>query len=212
MPLIRMTERKLAANRANAQKSTGPRTAAGKAASAQNNAIHYLYARKFTIPPEWHHQCTARATELTRHVTDPVERDLRHQWTYIELWIRRLDTLEDKLCTLEIHNAQGDTRRGITAWVRHNPLFRAWLKRFRQLTRLSARLFRAIQAHCRNRRARPQTCPPPPAPKVMAAGAASSPGAVQTHISLIPNAHEFYSAPSNPLLTSFQQPLGVSSL
>ena len=207
MSLLRMTDRKLAANRANAQKSTGPRTPEGKAVSARNNAIHYLYARKFTIPPEWHAEFTTRAHELTRHFTDPVERDLRQQWTYYELWIKRLDGLESKLCQLEIQKAGNDPRRGIAAWVHRNPLFRAWLKRFRQLTRRAARLFRAIKLHCRLR----LTLPPPP-PKTMAAGAHSSPGVVQTHNSLIPNAHEFYSPPSNPLLTFVHQPFWAFSL
>lgn len=39
------------ANRANAQKSTGPRTVAGKAASAKNAATHCLTARELVIPP-----------------------------------------------------------------------------------------------------------------------------------------------------------------
>lgn len=208
MSLLRMTERKLAANRANARKSTGPRTPEGKAVSSQNNAIHYLYARKYTIPPEWDAECAARASALTGHFTDPIERELRQKWTYVELWIRRLDGLEANLCRREIQNAHGDVRRGTAAWVHHNPLFRAWLKRFCQLTSHAARLFRSIKAYCRNR----HTIQLPPPPKTMAAGANSSPGAGRTHISLIPNGHEFYPQPSNPLLTSFQQPFGVASL
>ncbi len=210
MSLIRMTPRKLAANRANAQKSTGPRTPAGKAASAQNNAIHYLYARKFTVPPEWHAEFTARAAELTLPFADPVERALRAQWVYLELWIKRLDTLENKLCRLEIQQAADHPRRGIANWVRHNPLFRAWLRLFRKLTRQAARLFRAIKTHCRRRRAHP--APPPPAPKAIAAGAHFSPDAVQTHISLIPNDREIYSPSPGPLLTSLHQPFWALSL
>jgi hypothetical protein len=50
------TEKQIAANRANAAKSTGPRTRAGKAVSAQNAARHDLLARSFVLKSE----CPAR--------------------------------------------------------------------------------------------------------------------------------------------------------
>ncbi|HUY29252.1 MAG TPA: hypothetical protein VMV27_17715 [Candidatus Binataceae bacterium] len=45
-----ISERRLAANRANAQLSTGPRTARGKARSAQNALKHGMLARGLVIP------------------------------------------------------------------------------------------------------------------------------------------------------------------
>lgn len=45
-----VSARKLAANRANAQASTGPRTAAGKAHSARNAVRHGLYGRAWARP------------------------------------------------------------------------------------------------------------------------------------------------------------------
>ena len=44
------TERQIAANRANAQMSTGPRTPHGKAISSRNNARHGLYSSAPVIP------------------------------------------------------------------------------------------------------------------------------------------------------------------
>lgn len=47
-----MTTAQLAANRANAQLSTGPRTESGKAASSQNARSHGLTARELVVEPE----------------------------------------------------------------------------------------------------------------------------------------------------------------
>jgi hypothetical protein len=44
-----VSERKLRANRENAQKSTGPKTAGGKAASSKNSVKHGLHARDIII-------------------------------------------------------------------------------------------------------------------------------------------------------------------
>jgi len=46
------SEAQIAANRANAQRSTGPRTEAGKAASAQNGLKHGLCAKEAVLPYE----------------------------------------------------------------------------------------------------------------------------------------------------------------
>jgi hypothetical protein len=46
------TPRKIAANRANAQKSTGPRTAEGKARAARNSVKHGLNSDRVLIPDE----------------------------------------------------------------------------------------------------------------------------------------------------------------
>src|SRR5690349_227164 len=47
-----ISEKKLAANRANAQRSTGPRTAEGKAAVARNLLAHALVARSGGLLPK----------------------------------------------------------------------------------------------------------------------------------------------------------------
>src|SRR5690349_13340048 len=47
-----ISEARLAANRANAQLSTGPATPAGKAASSQNSFKHGLYSKQIVIKGE----------------------------------------------------------------------------------------------------------------------------------------------------------------
>lgn len=46
-----ISERKLQANRANAQRSTGPRTEAGKAISRRNALKHGILSRALDLPP-----------------------------------------------------------------------------------------------------------------------------------------------------------------
>src|SRR5579875_3905126 len=47
-----ITEAQLAANRANAQKSTGPATPKGKARSSRNSFKHGLYSKQLVVGPE----------------------------------------------------------------------------------------------------------------------------------------------------------------
>src|SRR5215468_2584971 len=53
-PKSRLSPRALEANRANAQKSTGPRTAEGKAKSRLNAGRHHITAQVNLLPPEEH--------------------------------------------------------------------------------------------------------------------------------------------------------------
>ncbi len=85
--------RQLAANQANAQKSTGPRTPDGKARSAQNAATHRLSATTFVLDFE-----DLAAYETLRDAyfhrfapRDPVETHLVEQiaraaWTLQRAW------------------------------------------------------------------------------------------------------------------------------
>jgi hypothetical protein len=79
MPLAHISERRIAANRANALKSTGPRSAAGKLASSQNACRHRLYARKFRMSPEAEAANHARALRDSAHLEDPALRELYYR-------------------------------------------------------------------------------------------------------------------------------------
>lgn len=48
--MIHVSEKKLAANRANAQKSTGPKTPAGRAVTRMNALLHGMYAADVIVP------------------------------------------------------------------------------------------------------------------------------------------------------------------
>jgi hypothetical protein len=72
------TEAQIEANRANAQKSTGPRTPEGKAIVAQNAITHGLLARAGVIPGEQEHEFQAHREGLLQQLRPgaPLEEDL----------------------------------------------------------------------------------------------------------------------------------------
>ncbi|HTC25125.1 MAG TPA: hypothetical protein VK688_12220 [Gemmatimonadales bacterium] len=59
-----MSEKKWLANRQNAQKSTGPRTADGKRAASQNAVTHDLLSREVLLPDEDGDVLSTLRTEL----------------------------------------------------------------------------------------------------------------------------------------------------
>ncbi|MCP4569404.1 MAG: hypothetical protein GY841_17655, partial [FCB group bacterium] len=85
---MRVTEKKLAANRRNALKSTGPRTARGKQASRLNGLKHGAYANDLITfcadtkdNPKEYEQLLATLTEQMQPV-GPVETSLVWKFTY----------------------------------------------------------------------------------------------------------------------------------
>ncbi len=72
------TEAQIEANRANAQKSTGPRTPEGKAIVSRNALTHGLLARAGVLPGEDEHEFAAHRQELLQQLRPgaPLEEDL----------------------------------------------------------------------------------------------------------------------------------------
>src|SRR5690348_8184583 len=100
------TEAQIAANRRNSQKSTGPRTDAGKAASSQNATKHGLYAETLVIDDEdadafqslqqaWFDDCRPQGQREIALVQELVRCD----------WLtRRTTALETQLWNLKIED------------------------------------------------------------------------------------------------------------
>ena len=63
MPAQPISEKRLAANRANARKSTGPRSPEGKARSSRNHTQHGLYAAEIRLPEYWELRAAHLAAE-----------------------------------------------------------------------------------------------------------------------------------------------------
>src|SRR5262245_256941 len=99
------------ANRKNALRSTGPRSAAGKASSALNRLSHGLRATAVTIPGEDPSEWDRFRDRIVGSLSpaDPLEEELAHR-VAVCLWrVRRCGTLETIYTSIEetLANAPG---------------------------------------------------------------------------------------------------------
>ncbi|MGJ5816420.1 IclR family transcriptional regulator domain-containing protein [Paludibaculum fermentans] len=84
MPSTQISEKRLAANRANAQKSTGPRTAAGKAKVSANARRTGAYSEDHRMSPRLEAHFRAIADARTQHLADPNVRALSYDWHILQ--------------------------------------------------------------------------------------------------------------------------------
>ena len=137
------------ANRLNAQKSTGPRTPAGKEASRFNALKHGIDARCTVIPGEMHEDLEALAVEYQDqlHPETPVERYLVDTLIYSDWCRRRLMRVQaglfGALVTDDVHGTVGDYIQGaagpdsLTKIFRQlNAMERSYLRAFTELRRV----------------------------------------------------------------------------
>src|SRR5206468_1622543 len=110
-----VTEKKLAANRANAKKSTGPRTQAGKGRSKLNGVTHALFCADIVIPGEkWDEfEGFRHAYLLQYNPQDIVELMLVDRIVNAAWKLRRLGSLElmcNRHAAMRIAEAQDEER------------------------------------------------------------------------------------------------------
>jgi hypothetical protein len=102
--------RKAEANRKNAQRSTGPRTARGKARVAQNAITHGLLSEKALLPDE-DPQALEALAEAVRAAWKPAgaQEDLLVDWMIQILWrLRRLGHVEAGIFSWKQHRILAD--------------------------------------------------------------------------------------------------------
>jgi hypothetical protein len=109
-----------AVNRANAQKSTGPKSEQGKATSSQNSFKHGLYSKSVLIPGEDPAKFEAcRADLAAEHrpvgVTEEILVDeiAQHYWR-----MKRYRALEVQMYKSKGENADGSTALDVDNWVK----------------------------------------------------------------------------------------------
>ena len=184
MALIRMTARKLAANRANARLSHGTITPAGKEKVSRSACKHHLYARKHKIPPSWEERIWEIILPLVAGIADPIERQIKTDLAYYGQWSLLLNRFFEARLRAHIAHCGGDSRRGHANFAAHAPLFRQIVRSFRWLDVRIGRAQRALFRH----RARPVQ-------------------AAHSHISLIPNTRPSpTSPPPHPIACSAPAP------
>ena len=97
------TQRQILANRANAKKSTGPKTTSGKSLSLKNALRHGLTAEKIIVPGETAEEFEALRAELYReHCPETVsERELVDVIATLQWRLRRAAIFESSLLNVE---------------------------------------------------------------------------------------------------------------
>lgn len=133
MALVRMTEKKLAANRANACLSKGPTTPAGKEKVSRNACKHHLFARKFVIHPEWDARIRAVVLPAAAAIENRTQRLLLTRYLYLAQWAEEVAAFDTRLLRQSIANHRGDIYRGAHAYVTTNPLFPALQRKLHKL-------------------------------------------------------------------------------
>ena len=119
-----MTEKKLAANRANARLARGPATLEGKERSSRNACKHHLYAKKFQLPPAWQARIWTVVEPCLAGIDDPLERAATLHYAVLNQWILELFAYETRLIDQSIARNRSVTR-GVHDYAFHNPLFLA---------------------------------------------------------------------------------------
>jgi hypothetical protein len=200
------TDRQLAANRANALKSTGPRTPAGKTASATNALKSGIYAKSLLIPGEDPAEYDALRQEQYDHFdpANPDERDLldlliRQKWQ-----LRRLQDCYDQLwfgaVNRDLQSEYHDPDTPLTRPFNLNE------ENFSKLSRMihaaDRAMHRARTALIRTQEKRLRTQPPPPPPAELA----SFPPKAVTDPELPPPPHENGFVPSKTTSHPIESP------
>ena len=129
------TEKQIEANRRNAQQSTGPRTAEGKAAARRNALSSGIYAeREVVLPCENSQDLETLTAEYHQryHPTTPEERCLVDCLVSDEWLLRRFRTVEAQLMSRALHSTSYPEKL--------TPLGQAYARAENQLERLQRRI------------------------------------------------------------------------
>src|SRR3982751_6289143 len=104
-----ISQRKLEANRRNARKSTGPKTARGKRTVAANALKHGLMSQSFPILPyenEWEYRAFADAMVRDLAPVGILQREIVTHITLISWRLRRIPGIEAALLAYDVNELE----------------------------------------------------------------------------------------------------------
>ena len=136
------TKKQITANQKNARKSTGPRTAIGKAISAKNSTIHGFYSTTVLLPEEDHDEYLRFARRLV-HAYSPngvLEEEAVRAIIEVRWQMRRANLVDSEL--FQIFRFYKGEDRGVGTAFAHDA---AQANAFSKLTRYQAFLLRKLQ-------------------------------------------------------------------
>jgi hypothetical protein len=159
------TEKQIAANRRNAQSSTGPRSAEGKAAASRNALKTGLYCRGIIIGHELYTNLEALEAAFTAEYqpATPTERSLVDSLIHYEWMLRRYRWLET-----ETWHATQDLLTSAqmeSTWSGHAFILQPAISRIHRLRNATQRQFRDTVAELRSLQAERAAAPPPHPPE-----------------------------------------------
>jgi len=185
------SDRQLAANRANARKSTGPRTPEGKARSSQNALKTGLYAEGIVIGYELSSALEELIEQFTAEYcpTTPTERSLVDQLIHCEWMLRRFRWLETEVWKVAEKRETAEMRQISSAGYAYtdNPA----ISRLYRERRSIQRMYRETLAELRRFRPAPESPPQTTDPKT----------ASRKNVFVPPNLVSTPKAPKAPSLT-----------
>jgi hypothetical protein len=135
------TEAQFAANRLNALKCTGPKTAGGKAASSKNSLKHGLYSATIVQPGEDQEEYDSihREIQVLYQPRNSSERSMVDEMAVARWKLRRAELIEAELMINRDRLSPADA---IVAYSRTNQiqtrLQHTWFKLYKELERLKA--------------------------------------------------------------------------
>ena len=194
------TQKQIAANRRNAQRSTGPRSPQGKIASSRNSLATGIHAAAETIlPHEAPKALAALAAEYHAHYQPqtPAERCLVDSLVSDEWLLRRFRRIEGEIVSGSVISVTGDSRSLGDAYDMNDKALERLQRRINATRKSYLKTLEALESL---RAAESETRPPAPARKPQAVAVQSLPAPIGFVPAPSPE------APPNPVAAAFPSP------